>query len=115
MIRPLGNRILIDPIRNSDTSGGGIYVGKPRTSFARQGATNEQVCQGTILAVGPGKRNKQGRVIPVAAQPGQVVMFSDSCGREVEMDGRKLIFIREDDIAGFMEQPADTVEVMVNA
>lgn len=112
MIRMLGNRLLIAPCRNSELSQGGVYTGKAKTTFIRQNATNEQVCQGTVVAVGNGARNKRGKRVPVDVSVGETVMFSDSCGHEIIENGRPYIVIREDDIAGFLDTPVETVEVV---
>jgi co-chaperonin GroES (HSP10) len=91
MIRPLSNRILIDPIYPTQERNG-LWVPAETTTF-RYDRPNEPataVTRGKVLAFGPQAKN-------VAV--GDVVQFSDSCGRPVDHDGQKLLFIREDDVA----------------
>ena len=112
MIKPLRDLILVDPIRNSETNPGGVvFVNRAKTSFTPEVDEVEQVTMGKILAVGTGIRNKKGRRIPVDANVGDVVTFSDTCGRKV-IDGLKTyFFIREQDIAGFIGADTETVEI----
>jgi len=111
MIRPMKDRILVKPIKNPETSEGGIFIGQATTTFVADKDKAEQVTMGEIIAIGPGKRNKRGQVIPIDAKCGDVVTFSDTCGRQVELDGEQYLFIREGDIAGFIDG-VNSVEVL---
>lgn len=112
MIKPLRDLILVEPICNSEINPGGvIFVDKATTTFTTEVGSVEQITMGRILAVGKGTINKKGRLIPVEAEVGQVVTFSDTCGRKV-MDGlNEYFFIREQDIAGFIDADTETVEI----
>jgi co-chaperonin GroES (HSP10) len=110
MIVPLHDNVLVRPIQNSDTSKGGVYMGMAKTTFTQATGKKVQNTVGEVLAVGKGKDRKRGRRAP-DAPIGSIVCFSDTCGVEVEHEGEKLKFIREGDIAFFMDKP-DTVEVV---
>lgn len=91
MIRPLQNRILIDPIRQSNQKGD-LWVPTEKTTFAyeKPNAPVEAITRGRVVA-------KADKVRGV--EIGDVVQFSDSCGRPVDHDGHRYLFIREDDVA----------------
>jgi co-chaperonin GroES (HSP10) len=91
MIRPLHNRILIDPIAPEQFRGD-LWVPAETTTF-RYDRPNEPVTAIT-----------RGRVVAKAdnvrgVKVDDVVQFSDSCGRPVEHGGKRYLFIREDDVA----------------
>jgi co-chaperonin GroES (HSP10) len=91
LIRPLHDRILIDPILPPSASAGGLWVPPDSTTF-RYDRPNEvatAITRGRVVAKAPG----------VEVDVGEVVQFSDSCGRPVEHDGHRYLFIREDDVA----------------
>lgn len=109
MIRPLDDRLVIKPIENSEYSQGGIYTGQAKTSFTQEVGRSVQQTVGEVVAIGPGKRDKKGNRRPVEANIGDIVAFSDSCSRKVDIDGDEYLFIREPSIAFFMDTPK-TVE-----
>lgn len=91
MIRPLANRLLIDPILPEEMRNG-LWV-PPETTTFRYDAPNTPkvaITRGTVKACGT-------EVKDVAV--GDVVQFSDSCGRPVDYDGHRYLFIRLDDVA----------------
>lgn len=110
MIEPLHDRILVKPIENSDTSKGGIFTGQAETTFTQEAGKVKQNTVGKVIAVGKGKWRKRGRRAP-DAPIGSIVCFSDTCGVKVNHKGEDLKFIREGDIAFFMDKP-ETVEIV---
>lgn len=106
-LKPIGNRILVKIFENSDTSDGGIFVGQATTTFVNGKDKAVQETVGEVIAVGTGVDTKKGRR-PIDVEIGQVVCFSDTCGRVVD-DQHKMI--REDDIAFFMDDKT-TVELI---
>lgn len=99
------DRVLVRPIENNEYSTGGVFQGQAKTTFVADCAAVKQTTVGEVLAVGAGKYNKKGKRRPPDAEIGSIVAFSDTCGQRVEVDGEELMFIREDDIAFFMEKP----------
>ena len=91
MIRPLADRLLIDPIL-PETEKNGLWV-PPETTTFRYDRPNEAavaITRGVVKAKGPEARD---------VEIGDVVQFSDSCGRPIEHDGHRYLFIRTDDVA----------------
>ena len=111
MIRPLSDRIVVKPIENSEYSKGGIYIDRAKTSFSQSVGNTYQTTVGEVVAVGPGKYDKKGKRRPPDAKVGDVIAFSDSCSRRVEIDGEDYLFLRETSIAFFMEEPASVEHV----
>jgi co-chaperonin GroES (HSP10) len=112
MIKPLRDLILVEPIRNSETNPGGvIFLNRAKTTFTTDPDAVEQITMGRILAVGKGERNKHGKIIPIEAEVGDIVTFSDTCGRKVVDGFHTYFFIREQDIAGFIDEDTEIVEV----
>jgi chaperonin GroES len=93
--KPLGGRVLIDPIEQEETTSGGIIL--PETA-------KEKPQEGKILAVGPGDRDDEGKRIALDVKVGDKVLFAKYSGTEVKMDGKKLLILRESDILGIIEK-----------
>jgi chaperonin GroES len=87
--KPLGNRVLIEPIEQDEVTAGGIVL--PDTA-------KEKPQQGMILAVGPGARDEDGKRIPLDVAKGDKVLFAKYSGTEIKVDGKKYLILREDDI-----------------
>ena len=56
--------------------------------------------QGKIVAVGKGKVNDDGKVMPVGVKVGDTILFGKYSGSEVELDGEEHLIMREEDILG---------------
>src|SRR3990172_9278070 len=92
--KPLGGRVLIDPIEQEEMTAGGIVL--PETA-------KEKPQQGMVLAAGPGDRDEDGKRIPMDVSVGDKVLFAKYAGSELKMDGKKLLILRETDILGIVE------------
>jgi len=88
-IKPLGNRLVVEPIEEEEITAGGIVL--PETA-------KEKPQKGTVLAVGPGERNEKGEFMPLEVKAGDKVLFAKYSGTEVKYDGKKLLIMRESDI-----------------
>ena len=88
-IKPLGNRIVVQPIEEEEITAGGIVL--PETA-------KEKPQKGTVLAVGPGERNDDGEFMAMEVKEGDKVLFAKYSGTEVKYDGKKLLIMRESDI-----------------
>ena len=62
--------------------------------------------QGEVLAVGPGKRDETGRLVPLDVKTGDHILFGKWSGTEVKVDGEDLLIMKEDDIMGVVEGAA---------
>ncbi len=88
-IKPLGNRLVVEPIEEEEITAGGIVL--PETA-------KEKPQKGVVLAVGPGERNDKGEHMPLEVAEGDQVLFAKYSGTEVKYDGKKLLIMRESDI-----------------
>jgi chaperonin GroES len=93
-LKPLGSRVVIEPIEQEDITAGGIVL--PETA-------KEKPQQGLVLSIGQGDRNKAGERIPMDVVAGDKVWFAKYSGSEIKADGRKLLIMRESDILAIVE------------
>lgn len=93
-IQPLGDRVLIEPMKEGEVSKGGIII--PDTA-------KEKPMQGKVVAVGPGKLDDNGKVIPMNVKKGQNVLLPKYGGTEVKIDDTEYQIVREEDILGVIE------------
>ena len=91
--KPLGGRVLVEPIEQEEVTAGGIVL--PETA-------KEKPQQGKVLAIGPGDRNDKGERVPMDVKNGDVVLFAKYSGTEVKIDGKKLLIMRESDLLGIV-------------
>lgn len=94
-MRPLGDRVLIEPVEQEETFAGGQLV-LPETA-------KEKPQQGKVLAVGAGRRDDDGERIEMDVKVGDRVLFAKYAGTEIKMDGKKLLIMKEADILGIIE------------
>jgi chaperonin GroES len=94
-IRPLADRVLVEPIEQEETIAGGALV-LPETA-------KEKPQQGSILAVGAGRRDDDGERIAMDVKVGDRVLYAKYAGTEVKLDGKKLLILKESDILGIIE------------
>ncbi len=88
-IRPLDDRIVVEPLDAEETTAGGIVL---------PDASREKPQRGTVLAVGPGKLLDSGERGAVAVTVGDEVIFGKYGGTEIEVDGAEVKILRETDI-----------------
>jgi len=94
-IKPLGNRVVVEPIEQEDVTASGIVL--PDTA-------KEKPQQGMILAAGPGERDEDGKRIVMDVKVGDKVLFAKYAGTELKLDGKKLLILRETDLLGIVEK-----------
>ena len=93
-IRPLHDRVIVKRIEEEKKSAGGIVI--PDTAA-------EKPEQGEILAVGKGKKDDNGKLIPIDVKVGDRVLFGKYSGQTVKVKGDELLVIREEDVLGVIE------------
>src|SRR5579883_2597344 len=93
-IRPLGDRILVKRIQEEEKTKGGIII--PDTA-------KEKPQEGKVVAVGKGKKNEEGTVIPLEVKAGDRILFGKYSGSEIKLDGEEHLILREDDVLGVLE------------
>jgi chaperonin GroES len=91
--KPLGSRVLIEPIEQEEITASGIVL--PETA-------KEKPQQGKVLAAGPGDRNEDGERVAMDVKVGDTILFAKYSGTEVKMEGKKLLILRESDILGIV-------------
>lgn len=94
-LKPLSNRVFIEPVEEETTTKSGIVI--PDTA-------KEKPLKGRIVAVGPGKYNEGGELIPMSVKVGDLVLFKKYGPDEIEVDGKKYLVGEEDDILAIIEQ-----------
>jgi chaperonin GroES len=99
--RPLHDRVLVRRVEEEAKTAGGIII--PDTA-------KEKPMQGEVLAVGPGARDEQGKLIPIGLKEGDRVLFGKWSGTEVKIDGEELLIMKESDILGVVEGAAKPVK-----
>ena len=99
--RPLHDRVVVKRIDAEDKTAGGIII--PDTA-------KEKPQQGEVLAVGPGKRDKTGKLIALDLKEGDQILFGKWSGTEVKIDGEDLLIMKEDDIMGVVDGAASKVK-----
>jgi chaperonin GroES len=90
-VRPLHDRIIVQRIEEGEQKIGGIII--PDTA-------KEKPMQGEIVAVGPGGRDENGKLVPIDVKAGDKVLFGKWSGTEVKLDGDELLIMKESDIMG---------------
>ncbi|MFQ5889960.1 MAG: co-chaperone GroES [Gemmatimonadota bacterium] len=88
-IHPLADRIVVEPIEETEEMRGGLYI--PDTA-------KEKPQQGKVIAVGPGRRTDDGELIPVELKIGDRVLYGKYSGTEVSLDGTELLIVKESDV-----------------
>ncbi len=94
-LKPLGNRVIVEPSEAEEVTAGGIVL--PDTA-------KEKPQKGTILAAGPGERDDDGDYIALDVKPGDVVLYAKYSGTEIKVDGKKLLILRESDLLAIVEK-----------
>jgi chaperonin GroES len=89
--RPLHDRVVVKRVEAEGKSKGGIII--PDTA-------KEKPQQGEVVAVGPGGRDENGKLVPMDLKAGDHVLFGKWSGTEVKLDGEELLIMKESDIMG---------------
>ena len=94
-IRPLGDRVVVKPVEREEVTKGGIFL--PDT------ASKERPMEGTVLAVGEGRRDDSGKLIPMNVQAGDKVLFAKYSGTEFKVEEVEYLILSEKDILGVVQ------------
>ena len=94
--RPLHDRVVVKRIDAEDKSAGGIII--PDTA-------KEKPSQGEVIAVGPGGRDDNGKLIAIDLKAGDRVLFGKWSGTEVKIDGQEFLIMKESDVMGVLDEP----------
>jgi len=94
-IKPLADHVVIEPLKQEEKTKSGILL--PET------AQKERPEQGKIIAVGPGRKTDEGKVVPLDVIVGDIVLFTKYGPNEVKVDEKEYLIAKEDDILGILE------------
>ena len=93
-IKPISDYLLIEPMSQETKLPSGIVI--PDTA-------KEKPQEGKVLAVGSGKRDESGNIVPLQVKQGNVVMYKKWGGTEIKVEGKDLLLVREEDIIAIIE------------
>jgi chaperonin GroES len=94
MIKPLGDRVLVEPTPREEKTASGIVL--PDTA-------KEKPQEGKVVAVGNGALNKDGQRMPLEVKVGDRVLFSKYAGTEIKYEGKEYLIMKESDIHAIIE------------
>lgn len=93
-LKPLSDRVVVRRVDSESVTKGGIFI---------PDAATEKADQGRVLAVGPGKRNKEGQVVALDVAVNDRVLFGKFAGQTVKVDGEELLILKEEDILAVIQ------------
>lgn len=93
-IRPLGDRVVVEPIEQETTTASGLVLPE---------SAKEKPQTGKVIAVGLGKKDDDGDRIQMDVEEGQTILFAKYAGTEIKLGDRKVLIMKESDILGIVE------------
>jgi chaperonin GroES len=95
-LKPLADRLIVEPIEQEEKTASGIIL--PETA-------KERPQEGNVLAVGPGRKDEDGKPIPMDVKEGDRVLYAKYAGTEVKLpDDRKVLVLKESDVLAIVEK-----------
>ena len=93
-IRPLHDRILVEPLEAEEKTASGIVI--PDTAKEKQQ-------RGKVIGVGKGKVNDKGNVVSLEVQPGDEVLYGKYSGTEIKIEGKEFLILKEEDVLAILK------------
>ena len=93
-IKPIGDRILVEPVEEKETKKGGIII---------PDSAKEKPTEGIVIALGTGKINDDGKKIPFEVKKGDRVLVSKYGGTEIKLNDKEYKILSSDDILAIIE------------
>ena len=93
-LRPLGDRVVVEPNEQEERTESGLFI--PETA-------KEKPQKGTVIAIGAGRKDDDGKRVPMDVENGQTILFAKYGGTEVKIDGKKLLILKESDILAILD------------
>ena len=93
-IKPLGDHVLVEPAEEKEVKKGGIII---------QDTAKEKPTEGIVRAVGPGKKDDDGKTIPIEVKEGDRVLITKYGGTEVKLDSKEYKILNSDDLLAIVE------------
>ena len=88
-LKPLGDRLVVEPSERESMTASGLVL--PETA-------KEKPQEGEVVAIGPGRRDEDGKRIEMDVKVGDVVLYAKYGGTEVKIDDKKLLILKESDV-----------------
>lgn len=92
-LKPLADRLVVEPTERDEVTASGIYV--PETA-------KEKPQEGKVVAAGPGRKDDDGKRIPMDVEKGDRVLYAKYAGTEVKLEGNKYLILKESDILAIL-------------
>ena len=93
-LKPLADRLVVEPIERDEVTASGIYV--PETA-------KEKPQEGKVVAAGPGRRDESGKRVEMDVQEGDRVLYAKYAGTEVKLNDKKYLILKESDILDILQ------------
>ncbi len=90
---PLHDRILVRREEELGTTRGGLII---------PDSAKDKPQEGTIISVGKGKTNEQGRLFPLTVKEGDTILFGKYSGTEIKLDGEDFLIMKEEEVLGIV-------------
>lgn len=94
-LKPLGNRVLVRRLAAEEKLKGGIIL--PDTAKKKQE-------QAEVVAIGSGKKDKNGALIPMPVKIGDIILMEKYSGQDVTLENEEFVILRADDIIAIIEK-----------
>lgn len=93
-LKPLGDRLVVKPIEQEETTASGLVL--PETA-------KEKPQQGSVIAIGPGRRDDDGKRIEMDVAVDDIVLYAKYAGTEIKIEGDKMLILKESDVLAILE------------
>ena len=93
-LKPLADRVVIEPLDREERTASGIIL--PETA-------KEKPQEGKVMAIGPGRRDEDGKYVPMDVKEGDTVLFAKYSGTEIKIDEKKYLILKESDILAVVQ------------
>ncbi|WP_411954754.1 co-chaperone GroES [Alkalibacillus sp. S2W] len=94
MLKPIGDRVIVELVEEESTTAGGIVL---------PDSAKEKPQEGKVVAVGSGRVTDNGEKIALEISEGDRVVYSKFAGTEIEKDGKEYLVLRENDILAVVQ------------
>ena len=98
-VKPLGDRVLVEPVEEKEVKKGGIII---------PDSAKEKPQRGTVIAAGNGKVSDDGDRVKLDVKPGDTILFGKYSGQEIKLDGVEYLIMKEDDVLAAIEGASPT-------
>lgn len=92
---PLLDRVLVEKVQAATKTSGGVLL--PESAVSK-------VNEGVVLAVGPGRRTKEGELLPMSVKAGDKVLLPEYGGAQVKLDNKELYLYRDEEFLGILSE-----------